>query len=66
MNNITITNPTFYKVALYIRLSKEDGKKGESESISNQRLLLKKFTQDNGLTIIDEYVDDGISRYHIQ
>ena len=30
------------KVAAYIRLSKEDEKEGESESVSNQRDLIKK------------------------
>ena len=62
MNNLfNITNPEYYKVALYIRLSKEDLKPGESESISNQRALLKTFTDDYNLTVYNEYIDDGIS-----
>ncbi len=61
MNNINISNPTDYKVALYIRLSKEDDKKGESESISNQRSMLRRFCENMQLLIIDEYIDDGIS-----
>lgn len=62
MNNLfNITNPKYYKVALYIRLSKEDLKPGESESISNQRALLKTFTDDYNLTVYNEYIDDGIS-----
>ncbi len=61
MNNINIKDPMDYKLALYIRLSKEDEKPGESESITNQRSLLTRFARVNHLTIIDEYVDDGIS-----
>lgn len=50
-----------YKVGLYFRLSKEDGDKVESESISNQRTILNRFCMDNGLTVYKEYIDDGIS-----
>lgn len=53
-------------VAFYIRLSREDKRgKDESESITNQRLILTDFLeqQDDGeeYVYIDEYVDDGIS-----
>lgn len=65
MNSLNISNPIDYKVALYIRLSKEDMKPGESESITNQRSMLTRFAKDQRLTIIDEYVDDGISRHYI-
>lgn len=48
--------------ALYIRLSREDGDKSESLSVSNQRVLLTQYvnSQDD-LVIYDEYVDDGYS-----
>lgn len=49
------------KFGIYIRLSKEDLKPGESESISNQRSLLKTFCKNKKLHIVNEYVDDGIS-----
>lgn len=65
MNNLNISNPIDYKVALYIRLSKEDMKPGESESITNQRSLLIRFAKSQRLTIVGEYVDDGISRNNI-
>ena len=35
------------KIAAYIRLSKEDEKKGESESITNQRELIKNYVNKN-------------------
>lgn len=52
-----------YKVALYIRLSREDGDNMESESISNQRDFLNMFLQrtTENLLYIDEYVDDGFT-----
>ena len=34
---------TDYKVGIYLRLSREDEKLGESESISNQRNLLLNY-----------------------
>ena len=59
-NQITI-NKTF-KVGIYIRLSREDGDKLESDSISNQRDILQRYIKENQLIFIDEYKDDGISR----
>ena len=50
-----------YVVALYLRLSSEDGDKDESESISNQRKILQSYAKENGYTVYDEYVDDGYS-----
>ena len=53
-----------YKVAIYIRLSKEDEKKqreSESESVMNQRSLLLSYIRDNNLILTKEYVDDGFS-----
>lgn len=50
-----------YKVAMYLRLSREDERLGESSSISNQRELLLNYIRDNNLLFVDEYVDDGVS-----
>ena len=52
---------TDYKVGIYLRLSREDEKLGESGSISNKRDLLLNYIKDNNLSYVDEYVDDGIS-----
>lgn len=46
---------------MYIRLSREDGDKQESESISNQRNILQRYIKENNLNLIREYVDDGVS-----
>jgi len=50
-----------YKVGIYLRLSREDERLGESSSISNQRDLLLNYIRDNNLLFVDEYVDDGVS-----
>lgn len=51
-------------LALYMRLSSEDGTVGESDSISNQRDLLRRFVESkpefNGCEIL-EFQDDGFS-----
>lgn len=49
-----------YCAGLYIRLSREDGDKEESDSVSNQKKLLEEFLE--GKTEIglkDFYIDDG-------
>ena len=48
-----------YKVAIYIRLSREDEKDGESESVTNQKSLLIKYVKEHGYKIFDVYIDDG-------
>ena len=50
-----------YKVGIYLRLSREDEKQGESGSIGNQRDIIHKYIRENNLLYIDEYVDDGVS-----
>jgi hypothetical protein len=44
-----------------MRLSREDGDDLESESISNQRNILKDFASKNNLYMISEYIDDGFT-----
>lgn len=50
-----------YKVGIYLRLSKDDIREGESGSISNQRDIILKYVRENNLILIDEYVDDGVT-----
>lgn len=42
-------------------MSREDGDKQESESISNQRNILQRYIKENNLNFLKEYVDDGVS-----
>ena len=44
---------------LYERLSRDDELQGESNSISNQKLMLKDFAEKNGMFQYEYYVDDG-------
>ena len=46
---------------LYGRLSQEDARLGESNSIQNQRLLLEKYAHDNGFENVIFLADDGYS-----
>ena len=48
-------------VILYLRLSREDGDKTESDSIQNQRRILAEYAERNNLTPFTEIVDDGHS-----
>ena len=49
-----------FRVALYIRLSREDGDKEESSSVTNQREILKRYvSEQENFSIVKEYVDDG-------
>lgn len=50
-----------YNTALYLRLSRDDELQGESNSISTQRMMLRKYAEQNNFNIVDEYVDDGYS-----
>lgn len=63
---LKITLDREYRAAIYLRLSKEDGdfsisnEKTESNSISNQRLLIMDYVKGHPeITVIAEYVDDG-------
>ncbi|MEA4848557.1 MAG: recombinase family protein [Clostridiaceae bacterium] len=46
---------------LYGRLSQEDEREGESNSIQNQRLMLEKYATDNGFENVKFLYDDGYS-----
>lgn len=46
---------------IYLRLSDEEFKQGESSSIQNQRLAIHQYCERNQITVIREFVDDGFS-----
>ena len=49
-------------VAIYLRLSKDDGDKEESESISNQRTIILDYLKEQfDYNKYYEYIDDGVS-----
>ena len=43
--------------ALYCRLSQDDGREGESNSITNQKAILEKYAKDHQMTPYKIYVD---------
>ena len=57
-----LNNKPSYSVGLYLRLSREDGDKIESDSIHSQRELLMDFISRNRMfRFRQEYIDDGYS-----
>lgn len=55
-------NKSSILAAYYLRLSRDDGDKAESDSISNQRNLISDYvSQHEEITFVEEYVDDGYS-----
>lgn len=49
------------QACIYLRLSRDDGDNVESNSIINQRSLLRDYARNHDITILEEFVDDGIS-----
>ena len=51
-----------WNVAAYLRLSSDDGDKSESNSIGNQRNIIKQYINNVGLSSnVNYYIDDGYS-----
>jgi DNA invertase Pin-like site-specific DNA recombinase len=48
-------------VILYERLSRDDNIDAESNSITNQKIILEEFCKDNGITNFKHITDDGVS-----
>jgi len=56
-----------WRACLYLRISKEDGDKEESESITNQRALLLSHAEKlSGVTVVATKIDDGWSGANFQ
>lgn len=52
---------TIYNAGIYVRLSQEDMRAGESLSIEHQKLILTKYVREQVWNLVDTYVDDGFS-----
>ena len=49
-----------YEAIAYYRLSKDDGKNHESDSIANQRVLVREYIKNHpNIRLVDEAYDDG-------
>lgn len=68
--NHAMVNKSGYKIwsaALYIRLSREDGDKDESDSVVNQRSLLTEYAKGlEDVKVVDYFTDDGWSGTNFQ
>ena len=52
----------YYKACIYTRLSKDDGDKPESDSIGNQKALIRDFVKNHpDIQVVSEKADDGYS-----
>ena len=49
------------RAGLYYRLSRDELAGRESNSITNQRMILTEYADKNGFTVVDEFADDGVS-----
>lgn len=56
-----IDSENSYTAGFYIRLSKEDENSGESQSVRNQRELLRTFAEKYNIKSYEYYIDDGYS-----
>lgn len=58
-------NINLFIAAVYIRLSKEDGDRAESESVENQKKLILDFIKNKEeFSLYDIYIDDGFTGTH--
>lgn len=58
--SFTAEKPNTWKCGIYLRLSREDGDKMESDSIINQRKIIDRYLEKNqDIDIFDVYTDDG-------
>ena len=49
-----------YNAGIYVRLSKDDERAGESVSIENQKLILTKHAQEQGWNVVETYCDAAV------
>lgn len=57
-----ISEEKIWNATIYVRLSKDDGDKEESDSITNQKCLIREHMKDKtDINICFERVDDGFS-----
>lgn len=60
--NTAFAPTALWNAGLYIRLSKEDGDKPESESVATQKSILRRFINEHPeINFYDYYIDDGWS-----
>ena len=60
VSQVSQNEDSIYEAIAYYRLSKDDGKNHESDSIANQRVLIREYVKNHpNIRLIDEAFDDG-------
>ena len=60
VNQFSKKEDEIYEAIAYYRLSKDDGKNHESDSIANQRVLIREYVKTHpNIKLVDEAFDDG-------
>ena len=54
-------NYKIFNVGIYLRVSQEDEKEGQSESIGNQQDFITRYVLEQGWNLTNVYIDDGWS-----
>lgn len=51
-----------FSCAAYVRLSREDGDKNESDSVGNQKKMIEYYiAHHDNFVLYDHYIDDGFT-----
>ena len=60
VNQVSQIGDGIYEAIAYYRLSKDDGKNHESDSIANQRILIREYVKSHpNIKLVEEAFDDG-------
>lgn len=60
VNQLTSAGEDSFDAIAYYRLSKDDGTSHESDSIANQRVLIREYVKSHpNIRLVDEAFDDG-------
>ena len=56
VNQLSQTGDDIYEAIAYYRLSKDDGKNHESDSIANQRVLIREYVKNHpNIKLVDKH-----------
>ena len=57
LKGVIMAKQTIYNAGIYVRLSQEDMRAGESLSIEHQKEILTKYVREQGWNLIEIYAD---------
>ncbi len=61
-NKRTLKKQIFFRTAEYVRISKDEGDKAESDSIKNQKKLIDNYIKGKtDFSVYDIYIDEKVS-----